>query len=226
MALRRVLTGAEPRVEREDLRAKLRLRPAGSLIVFALDTSDSMGIERRMRVAKGAVIALLVTAQVTGDRVALVSFQGDGAEVLLQPTVSLERARARLRRVPIGGATPLGAGLTRCLELIRSERRRDASIEPRLVLLTDGAANVPRVPGADVQRELDAIANTVRAEHVSTLVLDTNPPFETSCSLRRIADRMGAIYRRLHEVDARSLSALLSSDRAQSFSRSGPPGQD
>jgi len=209
MALRRALTGGSTGPILADLRTKVRLRRAGSLIVIAIDASDSMNVQRRMAVAKGAVMALLVTAQVTGDRVALVSFEGEDAEIVLQPTASMARARARLQRLPTGGATPLAAGLAHALTVVRSERRRDPLVRPRIVLSSDGEANVPRSPGANVQEELDALADEIRNEGIDSVVLDSNPRFASSAALRRLAGRLGASYHAIHELDVQGLTTLI-----------------
>ena len=213
MALRRALTGGSTGPILADLRTKVRLRRAGSLIVFAIDASDSMNVQRRMAVAKGAVMALLVTAQVTGDRVALVSFEGEDAEIVLQPTASMARARARLQRLPTGGATPLAAGLAHALTVVRSERRRDPLVRPRIVLSSDGEANVPRSPGANVQEELDALADEIRNEGIDSVVLDSNPRFASSAALRRLAGRLGASYHAIHELDVQGLTTLIHQPR-------------
>jgi magnesium chelatase subunit D len=210
MALRCASTGSrERRPARSDLRTKVRLRTSGSLIVFVIDASDSMSVERRMAMAKGAVMALLVTAEVSGDRVALVSFAGESAELVLPPTASLVRARARLRRLPTGGATPLAAGLARALELIRTERRKDPLVRPCLVLSSDGEANVPRRAGVDVAADVDAVANEIRKEGIAAVVLDTNARFACSASLRRLAGRIGAEYRAVHDLDAGDVVGLV-----------------
>ena len=210
MALRSALTGTtSSHPTRSDLRTKVRLRPSGSLVVFVIDASDSMSTERRMAMAKGAVMALLVTSQVTGDRVALVSFGGDSADVLLRPTASLARARARLQYVPTGGATPLADGLAQALDVVRSERRRDPLVRPTIVLSSDGEANVPRTRGADVEEEIDALADEVRSEGISCVVLDSNPRFSASPRLRHLAARLGALYHEVHAMDVRALTEAI-----------------
>jgi magnesium chelatase subunit D len=210
MALRCASTGSvDRRPTRSDLRTKVRLRTSGSLIVFVIDASDSMSVERRMAVAKGAVMALLVTAEVSGDRVALVSFAGESAELALPPTASLVLARARLRRLPTGGATPLAAGLSRALELVRTERRRDPLVRPCLVLSSDGEANVPRRAGVDVAADVDAVADEIRKEGIAAVVLDTNARFSCSASLQGLARRLGAKYRAVHDLNAGEVVGLV-----------------
>src|SRR5207248_701869 len=104
-----------PLVDRADVREAVREQRAGNLIVLAVDASGSMGAERRMEAAKGAVLSLLLDAYQRRDQVALVTFRGDDAEVALRPTGSVEVARARLGALSTGGRTPLAAGIARAL---------------------------------------------------------------------------------------------------------------
>src|SRR5918994_3121359 len=106
VAERRDLEPDGPAVRTEDLREARREQRAGNLLVLAVDASGSMGAPRRMEAVKGAVLGLLVDAYQRRDRVALIAFRDDGAEVLLRPTGSVEVARARLADLPTGGGTP------------------------------------------------------------------------------------------------------------------------
>src|SRR5206468_5872877 len=98
----------------------------------------------RMAAVKGAVLSLLLDAYQRRDKVGLVTFRGGGAELALPPTWSVEAAAARLRELPTGGRTPLGAGLLQAHETLRVERVRDPQRRPLLVVVTDGRATGAR----------------------------------------------------------------------------------
>jgi magnesium chelatase subunit D len=69
-------------VEKEDFRAKKMARKAGGLIVFIVDASGSMALNR-MTAAKGAALSLLNEAYKSRDKICLITFQGDRAQVCI-----------------------------------------------------------------------------------------------------------------------------------------------
>jgi magnesium chelatase subunit D len=126
---------------REDLRGRPRLGPAGRLLLFVVDSSGSMAAWRRMRQTKAAVLSLLVPAYTRRDRLALIAFHGDGAELVLPPARGLVRARRVLEQLPTGGGTPLAAGLHAAYRLVCAEQRRRPGQAIWVIVLTDGRAN-------------------------------------------------------------------------------------
>jgi len=192
-------------VERHDLRRKIRKRPQCNLVVFLVDASDSMGTHRRMAAAKGAILALLTGAYQKRDRVALVSFRGMQAEILLPPTASVTLARDRLRRLPTGGATPFADGLLKAWRTIQMERIKDPKVNPLLVVISDGDANVPLESGRAIFKELCGLAQAIHEDGIRSLVIDTNTELTPSDEMLRIAEALGARYHHIKELKARSL---------------------
>ena len=166
----------------------------------------------RMAQAKGATARLLQQAYVFRDQVALVRFGGDGAQTLLPPTRSVERAMRLVEALPAGGATPLAAGLLQALEVARAARLR-GSPQPVLLVLTDGRANRPAGPApqgtgskaAALQRELRLLGAEIRQEALTAVVVDTRPSFLAGGEGRTLADRIGARYLRLPRTDQGAL---------------------
>jgi magnesium chelatase subunit D len=137
-------------------------------VILAVDASGSMGAERRMEAAKGAVLGLLIDAYQRRDRVALVTFRGDDADVVLRPTGSVEVARARLAELATGGRTPLAAGIQAALGVARGA---GGGHRPLLVLITDGRATSAPA-GADPVEAARTAAAAVRRSGVPAVVVD------------------------------------------------------
>ena len=148
-----------------------------------------MGASARMEAAKSAVLDLLVDAYQRRDRVGLVTFRGDRAELVLSPTASIELARMRLADLRTGGATPLAHGLSTSLDVLERELRRAEDLVPWLVLVTDGRANVG-VGGAPDQDARDEAAR-VREAGVRSLVVDTGRGPGPGGVARELADLAG-----------------------------------
>ncbi|MDO5628608.1 MAG: VWA domain-containing protein, partial [Mobilicoccus sp.] len=128
-------------ISADDLRRSVRRGKEGNLVVFAVDTSGSMGATERIRQVKTACVSLLLDAYQRRDKVAVVTFARRDARVVLPPTSSVDLAQRLLTDVPTGGRTPLAEGLTSAYELIRRERVRDPQRRALLVVLTDGRAS-------------------------------------------------------------------------------------
>jgi magnesium chelatase subunit D len=159
-------------LERQDLRQKVRRRRTGTLIVFVVDASASMDAEQRMQATKGAVLSLLRDAYLRRDKVSLVVFSGRSARVVLQPTSSVDLAEQRLQRLTVGGTTPLTHGLVAGLRIVRTERLRDPSVYPLMVLISDGRGNISLF-GEEPLVEAQRVAEQLGADGVHMLVIDS-----------------------------------------------------
>jgi magnesium chelatase subunit D len=186
-----------------DLREAVREERAGNLVILAVDASGSMGATTRMEAAKGAVLGLLLDAYQRRDRVALVTFRGDGAEVALRPTGSVEVARARLGELPTGGRTPLAAGITTALGLAAQPQDR-----PLLVLVSDGRATAGP-DGVDPLVAAKDAAAEVRRRGVPAVVVDAEDGHIRLGLAAELADAMGARYLTLSQLSAGAVRALL-----------------
>lgn len=178
-----------------------------TLTIFAVDASGSAAINR-LAEAKGAVELLLADCYIRRDQVAVISFRGRSAELLLPPTRSLVRAKRSLAQLPGGGGTPLACGLESAWLLGHQSQRRGET--PTLVVLTDGRANVGRngEPGRESahRQALDA-ARAVARSGMAALFVDTSP--RPNALARDLAVAMRAVYIPLPHADARALSAIV-----------------
>ena len=155
----------------DDIRTKVRTRKVGATIVFCVDASGSMGATSRIGAAKAAMLSLLDDAYQRRDRVALVTFRGETATVVLAPTASVGLAGLKLQDLPTGGATPMAAGIELAHRYPSCRAKREPDTMGWLVLVTDGHANVGLYGGSG---SADAVAQAQRitAEGFNALVMD------------------------------------------------------
>ncbi len=195
------------RVHASDLRVNRLQQRAATATVFVIDASGSSALHR-LAEAKGAINLLLADCYVRRDQVGVIAFRGARAEVLLEPTRSLVRARRSLAALPGGGGTPLASALEAALRMAAQVRRSGCA--PVLVLLTDGRANIARngEPGrAAAEADALAAARLLRAQALTSLLVDTSP--QPAQAARRLASEMGAVYRALPHAGAAELSAAV-----------------
>jgi magnesium chelatase subunit D len=234
LAVDATLRAAAPRLSRTDdgdaarvpdaceLRFKRFKGKAGTLFVFLVDASGSMAFNRIAQ-AKGALAQLLRKSYVNRDRVSLISFRGRGAEVLLAPSASVARARRMLDEMSVGGGSPLAAGLARALEVAR--RASDTGVRKiRLVVFTDGRANVPLVDEgvpssnvvstktsaarkAHIGEEIRRLGALLRAACADSLVIDTQARFTSGGEGEFLSEALGARYLRLPQLITESSPA-------------------
>ncbi len=195
-------------VRPSDIRLKRFREMSDRVLVFAVDASGSSAFAR-LSEAKGAVELLLAQAYSRRDHVALLSFRGTTAELILPPTRSLVQTKRRLAGMPGGGGTPLASGLQMAMATAMQARAR--GLTPTIALLTDGRGNIALDGKADrAQAEADTlrIARVIRASGLPTLVIDTAA--RPQPALQALAREMLAPYLALPRADAHRLSAVLS----------------
>jgi magnesium chelatase subunit D len=200
-----------------DVREKVRETKTGSLILFVVDASGSMGAQRRMVAVKGAILSLLLDAYQRRDRVALISFRGHQADLLLPPANSVDLAQMYLQEMPTGGRTPLSRGLYLALEVLETEWLKDRQVLPLLVLLSDGRANVA-MSGSESSKgsnnsspaeEAKAIASLIQEKRIPSVVIDTEVGFIQLGLAQSIAEAMGAHYVKLDDLRANKLAEAV-----------------
>src|SRR5512142_1392058 len=125
-----------------DFQRKVRVKKTANLVLFVVDASWSMAVAERMSATKGAILSLLTDAYQRRDRVGLIVFQKDRATLVLPPTNSVQLAQRALADIPVGGKTPLSAGLYLTQQVLQREKILHPDVAPLVILLTDGAGNV------------------------------------------------------------------------------------
>jgi magnesium chelatase subunit D len=197
----------------EDIQYKQREKRIGHMTVFVVDGSGSMGAQNRMQSTKGAIQSLLLDSYQKRDKVAMIVFRRDRAELVLPPTSSSQRAARLLQQIPVGGKTPLSAGLWAAHQLIQRMQRRNPETRFLLTLISDCKAN-QSMSDVSPTEEVNRVVATLR-ELPSTefLVVDTenSSSFVRTGSAHKIAAQLAAQYYAMDKLKAENLVTLFHS---------------
>ncbi|MCV7251354.1 magnesium chelatase subunit D family protein [Mycobacterium hackensackense] len=196
-----------PRIGPEDVRRAVREGREANLVIFVVDASGSMAARDRMSAVSGATLSLLRDAYQRRDKVAVVTFRQDRAQVLLPPTSSVYIAGRRLARFDTGGKTPLAQGLLAARDVVLREKARDRSRRPLVVVLTDGRAT----GGADPLGRTETAARLLVAEGVAAVVVDCETSYVRLGLATRLAQQLDAPAVRLSQLQAGELTSLVKS---------------
>lgn len=191
-------------IHSEDLQRKVRVKRAANLILFVVDASWSMAVVERMQATKGAIMSLLTDAYQRRDRVGLIVFQKDRATLVLPPTHSVVLAKKALADIPVGGKTPLSAGLQLALKTLTHEYRLHPDVMPLMILLTDGAGNVS-VGDLPPMQESYKIAEAIQEENFRNLTINMEHAAFDQGLAKQLAARLGGPCYTLEDLRAETL---------------------
>lgn len=194
----------------EDVRHKVRERRVGNFLLFVVDASGSMGAQGRMEAAKGAVMSLLMDAYQKRDRVAMIAFRKNEAQLQLPPTSSVELGARLLRQLPVGGRTPLSAALIKAYEVSRTVLLRDSTAKPIVIIVTDGKANVALGKRKPVEEALLVAERLAADERIHPIVVDTEKSSIVRFGLaQKLATVMHAPYFAIEDLKADTLVHIV-----------------
>ena len=205
----REANGCALNIQKEDLRQKVREKRIGNTFLFAVDASGSMGVRERMSSVKGAIFYMLQDAYQKRDRVGMIAFRRQKAEVLLPITRSVDLAQKRLAEMPTGGKTPLADGLATALLTLAKLNKKDSELEPILVLVTDGRANAVEENGGDPIEAAIKMAEKIRKAKITSVVIDTENDFIKLGVAKKVAQAMGASYYNLRQLSKEQILRIV-----------------
>ncbi len=205
----REANGCALNIQKEDLRQKVREKRIGNTFLFAVDASGSMGARERMRAVKGAIFYMLQDAYQKRDRVGMVVFRRQKAEMLLPITRSVDLAQKCLAEMPTGGKTPLADGLATALLTLARLNKKDSELEPILVLVTDGRANAVEENGGDPIEAAVKMAEKIRKAKITSVVIDTENDFIKLGVAKKVAQAMGASYYNLRQLSKEQILRIV-----------------
>jgi magnesium chelatase subunit D len=212
LAINETLTAAATRGRRvgergialapSDLMQHGRSGPGRSHVLFLVDASASMATQRRLELAKSAALGLLKSSYQHRDEVALMTFRGEGADLVMPFTSGIEGVEQALGDVPTGGRTPLARALIDATEMLRT---REPSL---LVVFTDGRANVS-VANGDPWEESLAACGPLKAACAGAVVIDCEPGPIVLGRARQLAAALGAECITLSTLEASDLAVRI-----------------
>ncbi len=191
-------------IRSSDFQRKVRVKKAANLILFVVDASWSMAVAERMSATKGAILSLLTDAYQRRDRVGLVVFQKNRSTLILQPTNSVQLAQRALADIPVGGKTPLSAGLLMAHQVVQRERILHPDVNPLLILLTDGAGNVS-ISNLPPQEEANRLAEIIALDKIRSIVINMEHTAFDQGLAQSLADHLDSPCYTLSELKAETL---------------------
>lgn len=191
-------------IRSDDYQQKVRVKKTANLVLFVVDASWSMAVAERMTATKGAILSLLTDAYQRRDRVGLVVFQKDRATLVLTPTNSIQLAQRALADIPVGGKTPLSAGLFLAHQIVQKERIVHPDVMPLIILLTDGAGNVS-MSNLPPQEEAHRIAENIAEDDIRCVVINMEHAAFDQGLAQSLAEHLRAPCYTLSELKAEAL---------------------
>ena len=177
----------------DDLRLRKRSRKTGLSLMMIVDSSASMRANDSMSTTKGIMEALFEDLYLRRDKLGIITFRHTNAEVVLPLSYNLREAVHSIEALPVGGRTPLAAGLDLGIRLLMQEKRKNRETLPVMLVFSDGRPNVSCF-GGDPLDEAMFYAGEVKRQGIQAILVDSEfNPMATGYGFE-IAQRMDAAY--------------------------------
>lgn len=201
-----IQSGQNLDIRKEHMHLKRRQGKSSFLIIFCVDASGSMGVENRMESAKGAVFSILQKNYVHRDKVSMIIFRDQKADMVLPPTRSTDLAYQSLKEIPTGGQTPLTAGLIKAYETAQEERTKATGYLPLIILISDGRGNVGY---KDIITDTEKISAQIAQAEIMMVVIDTELATDRMGFAKKIAQIANASYFHIDHLGRQQIEAVL-----------------
>ena len=195
-------------IHKSDIKEKVREKRTGATILFTVDASSSMGVNKRMEAVKGAILSLLTDAYEKRDKVGLIAFRKNSAEILLNITRSVELAQKELKYMATGGRTPLASGLKKAYELLEIISKKDSDMVPLLVVISDGRANYEE-NGNEPFSEALKISSKIREKNIQSIVIDCEDGFIKLKMAKELSDALGGEYCKIDDLTGNNIANMV-----------------
>ncbi|EKQ55724.1 MAG: Mg-chelatase subunit ChlD [Methanobacterium sp. Maddingley MBC34] len=156
-------------VKTEDLRHKIRKHGAKASIVMVVDISGSMFSDSKANRLKGILNSVIGDANRHQDRISVIGFKGQEAEIIIPTTRRATSFREQVDNIQVGGTTPLAAGMKKGLEILKKEKLK-AEFVPLLLILSDGMPNIGLEKGP--MKDALNLAEKIKEKEIHTVVIN------------------------------------------------------
>ncbi|UXM85510.1 VWA domain-containing protein [Methanococcus aeolicus] len=195
-------------IKKEDLREKVREKKISTNILFAVDASGSMGAMKRMEVSKGAISSLLMDAYQKRNKIGMISFRKEDAELILPFTSSVELGEKLLRNLPTGGKTPLSKAFFKSYEAIKNEIRKNPNIIPVALFISDFKPNVAMKD--DYIKEVFDICEKFAEDEITVILVDTEPKSFIKIGIgENLAKKYGFEYYKIDDLNVGDIVGIV-----------------
>jgi len=205
----RLKNGGKLKVREEHIHVKRRVGKSSYLIIFCVDASGSMGANDRMEAVKGVILSILQSNYVYRDKVSLVVFRGEKAEVILPPTRSTDLAYKLLKEIPTGGTTPMVTGLNKALNIALEEKRKNTGYIPLIILISDARGNVFF---NDPIKDVINIGKEITRNNIDMIIVDTEATDLKLGINKKLAEESNALYYHINSMSQESVSNVLEAE--------------
>ncbi|WP_302688865.1 VWA domain-containing protein [uncultured Veillonella sp.] len=198
-------------IKQPDYRRKEREKQVGGHYLFVVDASGSMAARKRMEAVKGAIFSLLQDAYEKRDKVGLIVFRKEKAELVLPFTGSIELARRLLEHLPTGGKTPLAGALELAYRTCEQVLRRSPTEKIDVFIVTDGRATYGETDNP--VNEALAWGKAFIDLPVGILILDTEQDFIRIGIAKELMQAMRGTYYSIDTVTADTVLQVVKGNR-------------
>lgn len=192
------------RIERQDIREKIREKEIMSTFLFVLDTSASLDVNSSFHKVRGMINSMLMARYVNRDRVALMTFNEKGIEMKLHPSRNAEKITSVLNRIKVDYGTPLSETLYELERYLASYCLKHPDEQIHTVLISDGRATVSMDPGKDPSEEALEIASRIDMPNVHWIVIDTGSGYTKNDLPPKLALALHAKYFLLDDLQPKN----------------------
>ena len=198
-------------IKQPDYRRKEREKQVGGHYLFVVDASGSMAARKRMEAVKGAIFSLLQDAYEKRDKVGLIDFRKEKAELVLPFTGSIELARRLLEHLPTGGKTPLAGALELAYRTCEQVLRRSPTEKIDVFIVTDGRATYGETDNP--VNEALAWGKAFIDLPVGILILDTEQDFIRLGIAKELMQAMRGTYYSIDTITADTVLQVVKGSR-------------